>query len=67
MTMKDWVNQLLDLTIVFSFDHSGFQRHCPHQLQKVDLSGRHSLTITQDGFEQMFASQVKRKQIGTSE
>ncbi|CUI16896.1 hypothetical protein PNK_1279 [Candidatus Protochlamydia naegleriophila] len=28
MTMKDWINQLLDLTIVFSFDHSGFKRHC---------------------------------------
>lgn len=43
MRMKDWINQLLDLTIVFSFDHSGFQRHCPHQLQKVDLSGRHGI------------------------
>jgi dehydrogenase/reductase SDR family protein 12 len=43
MTMKDWVNQLLDLTIVFSFDQSGFKRHCPHQLQKVDLSGRHGI------------------------
>ena len=43
MTMKDWINQLLDLTIVFSFDHSGFKRHCPHQLQKVDLSGRHGI------------------------
>jgi len=43
MTMKDWINQLLDLTIVFSFDHSGFRRHCPHQLQKIDLSGRHGI------------------------
>lgn len=43
MRMKDWINQLLDLTIVFSFDRSGFQRHCPHQLQKVDLSGRHGI------------------------
>lgn len=33
MRMKDWINQLLDLTIVFSFDHSGFKRHCPDQLQ----------------------------------
>lgn len=39
MTIKNWVNQLLDLSIVFSFDRSGFQRHCPHQLQKKDLSG----------------------------
>jgi dehydrogenase/reductase SDR family protein 12 len=43
MKVKDWINQLLDLTIVFSFDHSGFKRHCPDQLQKVDLSGRHGI------------------------
>ena len=43
MTIKDWVNQLLDLTVIFSFDHSGFKRHCPLQLQKVDLSGRHGI------------------------
>lgn len=43
MTMKDWISQLLDLTIVFSFDHSGFKRHCPDQLQKIDLSGRHGI------------------------
>lgn len=43
MRVKDWINQLLDLTIVFSFDHSGFKRHCPNQLQKVDLSGRHGI------------------------
>ena len=41
--MKDWISQLLDLTIVFSFDHSGFKRHCPEQLQKVGLSGRHGI------------------------
>ncbi len=43
MKRKDWIGQLLDLTIVFSFDHSGFERHCPDQLQKVDLSGRHGI------------------------
>lgn len=43
MSMKDWINQLLDLTIVFSFDHSGFKRHCPYQLPMVDLSGRHGI------------------------
>jgi len=43
MRMKDWINQLLDLTIVFSFDQSGFKRHCPYQLQMVDLSGRHGI------------------------
>jgi len=41
--MKDWVNQLLDLTIVFSFDHSGFRRHCPDKLKMSDLSGRHGI------------------------
>lgn len=43
MTMKDWINQLLDLTIVFSFDRSGFKRHCPNPLEIVDLSGRHGI------------------------
>lgn len=43
MTMKDWINQLLDLTIVFSFDHSGFKRHCPNLLEMVDLSERHGI------------------------
>ena len=43
MTLKDWISQLLDLSIVFSFDHSGFKRHCPNQLQKVDLSGRYGI------------------------
>ena len=43
MRMNDWINQILDLTIVFSFDHSGFKRHCPDELQKVDLSGRHGI------------------------
>jgi dehydrogenase/reductase SDR family protein 12 len=41
--MKDWINQLLDLTIVFSFDHSGFKRHCRDLLEPVDLSGRHGI------------------------
>jgi dehydrogenase/reductase SDR family member 12 len=43
MTIKDWVNQLLDLTIFFSFDRSGFKRHCSQELQRVDLSGRHGI------------------------
>ena len=41
--MKDWINQILDLTVVFSFDHSGFKRHCPDQLQRIDLSGCHGI------------------------
>ncbi len=41
--MRDWIHQLLDLTIVFSFDHSGFKRHCPHPLLSVDLSGRYGV------------------------
>lgn len=43
MKIKDWANQILDLTIVFSFDHSGFKRHCPDALQWIDLSGRHGI------------------------
>lgn len=43
MRMKDWINHLLDFTIVFSFDRSGFKRHCPDQLQNIDLSGRHGI------------------------
>lgn len=43
MTMKDLINKLLDLTIVFSFDHSGFKRHCSHPLERVDLLGRHGI------------------------
>jgi hypothetical protein len=43
MTMQDWINQLLDLTIVFSLDHSGFKRQGHHQLRMVDLSGRHGI------------------------
>lgn len=41
--MKDWIDQLLDLTILFSFDHSGFKRHCPNPLKKIDLSGKHGI------------------------
>lgn len=43
MALKDWINTLLDLTIIFSFDRSGFKRHCPGQLQMVDLSGRQGI------------------------
>lgn len=43
MKIKDWINQLLDLTIVFSFDHSGFRRHCPTKLQMIDLSERQGI------------------------
>ena len=43
MRLKDWINQLLDLTILFSFDHSGFKRHCPSPLELVDLSGRRGI------------------------
>lgn len=42
-TLKEWLNQLLDLTVVFSFDHSGFLRHCPAPLPLVDLSGRQGI------------------------
>lgn len=49
MTMKDWINQLLDLTIVFSFDSAGFKRHCKGRLPKVDLSGRHGIVTGASG------------------
>lgn len=39
MKIKDWINQLLDLTVIFSFDRSGFKRHCPDELKMVNLSG----------------------------
>lgn len=41
--MRDLINRLLDLTIVFSFDRSGFKRHCSDPLQKADLSGTHGI------------------------
>jgi dehydrogenase/reductase SDR family member 12 len=41
--IKKFINQLLDSTIIFSFDHSGFKRHCPKPLESVDLSGRHGI------------------------
>ena len=43
MTMNDLINRLLDLSIVFSFDHSGFKRHCPNPREVADLSGRHGI------------------------
>lgn len=43
MNMRNWINQLLDLTIVLSFDRSGFKRHCPDQLKEIDLSGLHGI------------------------
>lgn len=41
--MKNWIDQLLDSTVVFSFDRSGFKRHCPDSLQRIDLSGRRGI------------------------
>lgn len=43
MAIKDWIDAFLDMTVVFSFDKSGFKRHCQDQLQKVDLSGRRGI------------------------
>lgn len=40
MTIKNLFNPLLDATVVFSFDRSGFRRHCPDPLITVDLSGK---------------------------
>jgi dehydrogenase/reductase SDR family protein 12 len=41
--MKDLIDRFLDLTVLFSFDQSGFKRHCPDLLERVDLSGRHGI------------------------
>ena len=43
MALKDVINQILDLSIVLSFDRSGFKRHCPNELELVNLSGRSGL------------------------
>lgn len=43
MTMKEWINAVLDLSLIFSFDHSGFKRHCADLLEAVDLQGRHGM------------------------
>ncbi len=43
--MKNWINRLLDLSIIFSFDHSGFKRHCQNPLKVVELTG-HSGIVT---------------------
>jgi dehydrogenase/reductase SDR family protein 12 len=43
MTFKKWASQLLDQTILFSFDRTGFRRHCPTPLKKVDLSGKNGI------------------------
>lgn len=43
MIIKDWIDRLLDMTIIFSFDRSGFKRHCPDPLKNVDLSHQHGI------------------------
>ena len=43
MGLKNWINKLLDLTVIFSFDQSGFKRHCPEKLQRIDLSKQHGI------------------------
>ena len=41
--MKDLIDQLLDSTIVFCFDRSGFRRHCPIPLERFDLSAKRAI------------------------
>ena len=43
MIIKDWINRLLDMTIIFSFDRSGFKRHCTDPLKLIDLSNQHGI------------------------
>jgi dehydrogenase/reductase SDR family protein 12 len=40
MSFKNWLSQLLDQTLLFSFDRTGFRRHCPTPLKRVALSGK---------------------------
>ncbi|MGK5595284.1 MAG: SDR family NAD(P)-dependent oxidoreductase [Parachlamydiaceae bacterium] len=39
----NWLNTLLDMSVLFSFDRSGFIRHCPQPLPRVDLSGSYGI------------------------
>lgn len=43
MKIKNYIDHLFDLSVVFSFDRSGFKRHCPEKLQEVDLSSLHGI------------------------
>lgn len=43
MIIKDWIDRLLDMTIIFSFDRSGFKRHCKDPLELIDLSNQHAI------------------------
>lgn len=37
------IDDILDASIIFSFDHSGFIRHCPTSLEKVNLRGKNGI------------------------
>lgn len=41
--MKNYIDYLLDLSVVFSFDQSGYKRHCPNPLPKVNFLGSHGI------------------------
>ncbi len=43
MIIKDWIDRLLDATIIFSFDRTGFKRHCKDPLESIDLSHQHAI------------------------
>lgn len=43
MSIKNFINKILDATIVFSFDRFGFKRHCQNPLKGRDLSGGHGI------------------------
>lgn len=41
--IKNLANRLLDLTILFSFDRSGFKRHCTTPLPETNFFGQHGI------------------------
>ena len=50
MGLKSWINALLDSTVIYSFDRSGFKRHCGEKLQRIDLSQKHGMiTVASSG------------------
>lgn len=40
MDKSSWIDKLLDLSVIFSFDKTGFKRHCQEPLKPFDLTGK---------------------------
>jgi dehydrogenase/reductase SDR family protein 12 len=43
MTFKTWFSALLDQSVLFSFDRTGYKRHCPTPLKSVDLTHKRGI------------------------